>query len=637
MIARRLPDARRAEIAEHADECDACRSLLVELIRGTAVCEEEPGSSDDPATAETVDSGQRHRTGLVELQPGDRIDRYIIEGTLGAGGMGVVYAARDPELDRPVALKLLHPRAAASHAEARLLREAQAVARISHPNVIAVHDIGTAGDDTKVAGQGFITMELVDGWTLREWLAEVPRTWREILVPFLAALRGLAAAHAAGLIHRDIKPDNILIGRDGRVRVTDFGMARAIEDVTAAVDTTASRSPLLVGLTQTGTTLGTPAYMAPEQHAGAATDARSDQFSFCVAAWEAVYNERPFVGGDVAALARAVRSGDLRQPPAGSRVPAWVRRALTRGLCTEPSERWPTTDALADALTPGRTRRLAIAGGVLSAAVIAALVVVPRMLGGAPPELCTGAEARLVGIWDAPRAQWLGAAFTASQLPAAAPVWHRLLPMLDRFAVGWVAMHTDACEDTRVRGDQTEALLGLRMQCLDRKRVGVRTLVSALGTPDDVTMTTALLVAERVTRLDECADAVALTAPTSAPPTAEIAAEVATLRSELESAEVGWQIRRHSDVRAQLRRMDERSRAIGFAPLEAEVGILIARSRTTKATSAAPTKPCVAPSNVPRPAGTTRPRHRRRSCASMPSACSGGSRMLISAAPMRGP
>ena len=580
MVARRLPSARRAEVVEHADECEACRVLLVELIRSAPPIKETLPDLGDPATAATVDSGSRRRGGFVELQPGDRIDRYIIEGTLGAGGMGVVYAARDPELDRRVALKLLHARVvkdpSASNAEARLLREAQAVAKISHPNVIAVHDIGTAGDDTRVAGQAFVAMELVDGWTLREWLAEQPRTWREILAPFLAALRGLAAAHAAGLIHRDIKPDNILIGRDGRVRVTDFGMARAIED-TKSIDAAPVTSSLQILLTQTGTTLGTPAYMAPEQHAVAATDARTDQFSFCVAMWEAMYDERPFAGDDIAAIARAVRTGALRPPPPGSSVPGWIRRALTRGLRTRADERWPTTDALANALTPRRTLWLAIGGGVLCAAVIAGLIVVPRMTGGGNALLCRGADSRLIGIWDATRAQQLSAAFAASKLPAAAPAWRRLQPMLDRFATRWAAMHTDACEDTRVRGDQTEALLGLRMQCLDRKLAGVRTLVNALGTPDDVTVTAAVQVAEHATRVDECDNSAVLLAPTVAPPDAEVAAEVAALRIDLEAAEVGWQIRQHSDVTAQLRRMDERSRAIGFAPLEAEVRILIAK------------------------------------------------------------
>ncbi len=583
MIGRRLSEARRVEVVDHADECDACRALLVELLRSTPPIEETTANQrgGDPAVAETVDSGSPRPTSSIELQPGDRIDRYVIERTLGAGGMGVVYAAHDPELDRRVALKLLHARAlmdrVATNAEERLLREAQAVARISHPNVISVHDIGTAGADTRVAGQGFVAMELVDGWTLREWLAAAPRTWREILVPFLAALRGLAAAHAAGLIHRDIKPDNILIGRDGRVRVTDFGMARAIEDGEGTVSGSPTSSGLHDVLTQTGTVLGTPAYMAPEQHAGAATDARTDQFSFCIAMWEALYGVRPFEGADIATIARAVQAGEPPDPPAGSSVPAWVRRVLTRGLRPRAEDRWPTTEALADALSPRRTRWIAVSAGLLSAGAIAALVVLPRMSGGDRSELCAGASVQLVGVWDPARAQELRGVFTASTLPTAAPVWRRLEPLLDKFATTWIAMHTDACEDTRVRGDQTEALLGLRMQCLDRKLAGVRTLVSALETPDEAMMTSSVSVAERATQLDECDNAAALMAPTTTPATAEAAAQVAAIRRQLDSYKVGWQLQQRADFKAQLSRLDQNSRAIGFAPLEAEVRILSAK------------------------------------------------------------
>lgn len=586
MIGGRLPEARRVEVVDHADECEACRALLVQLIRSTPKPEETTVKlrGGDVATAETVDSGSRRTAASIGLQPGDRIGRYLIERTLGAGGMGVVYAARDPELDRSIALKLLHARAlmdrVATNAEERLLREAQAVARISHPNVIAVHDIGTAGDDTRVAGQGFVAMELVDGWTLREWLAEAPHTWREILVPFLAALRGLAAAHAAGLIHRDIKPDNILIGRDGRVRVTDFGMARAIEDGELPPSGSPTSSGLTEVLTQTGIVLGTPAYMAPEQHAGAATDARADQFSCCVAIWEALYGERPFAGADIAAIARSVQAGELRAPPAGSRVPAWVRRVLLRGLRTRPEARWPTIAALADALSPRRSRWLVASAGLLAAGALAALVAVPRMRGAESSELCTGASARLAGVWDAARTQELRAAFTASNLPAAAPVWRRLEPMLDKFAAEWTAMHTDACEDTRVRGDQTEALLGLRMQCLDRKLAGVRALVGVLGTPDEAALTSSVVVAERATRVGDCDNATALMAPTATPATVEAAAQVAAIRSQLEAFEVSWTLQPRAELKAQLHRLDAASRAIGFAPVEAEVRISIAKMQS---------------------------------------------------------
>ena len=305
-----LSATRRADLVAHADTCDRCRALLVELIRGRAAAAapaeiaqlptiDAAAISDTLAASgdATQASGSRGAVAAIAIPPGASIDRYRVEARLGAGGMGVVYAAHDPELDRPVAVKLLHARALgdshATDARVRLMREAQAVAKISHPNVIAVHDIGTwkPDGDGDAPGQVFVAMELVDGWNLRQWCAERPRAWREVLRAYLAAGRGIEAAHAVGLVHRDIKPDNILIGRDGRIRVTDFGMAR-VDPASIRPRSGEANKPrqeaLSTPLTQTGAVLGTPAYMAPEQHAGAPTDARTDQFSFCVALWEAL-------------------------------------------------------------------------------------------------------------------------------------------------------------------------------------------------------------------------------------------------------------------------------------------------------------------------------------------------------------
>jgi eukaryotic-like serine/threonine-protein kinase len=231
-----------------------------------------------------------------DLGTGARIGRYVIIEKVGTGAMGVVYGAYDPELDRKIALKLLKPgQGLKDTAKARLLREAKAIARLAHPNVVAVHDVGVLDD------QVFLAMEFIAGGTIKSWLGETPRTWRQVLDVFIAAGRGLVAAHAAGLVHRDFKPDNVLLDKERRPRVVDFGIARQAagsddEDAQEPVDddpaatlreASGNVAPLLT-LTKTGTVVGTPAYMAPEQFLGERGDERSDQFSFCVALYEAL-------------------------------------------------------------------------------------------------------------------------------------------------------------------------------------------------------------------------------------------------------------------------------------------------------------------------------------------------------------
>ncbi|HEY7375739.1 MAG TPA: serine/threonine-protein kinase, partial [Polyangia bacterium] len=245
------------------------------------------------------------------LDPGARIGRYLIIERVGAGAMGVVYGAYDPELDRKIAVKLLKGGDAGPEdaARARLLREAKAMARLAHPNVIAVYDVGIFD------GQIFLAMEFLSAGTLRSWLADRPRGWREVLDVFVAAGRGLAAAHAAGLVHRDFKPDNVLLDKEGRPRVVDFGLARDAAGAPAddhggetharaAAETTSGTH--LGTLTRKGAIMGTPAYMAPEQITGEATDARTDQFSFCVTLWEALHGERPFFGESLMGLLHSV-------------------------------------------------------------------------------------------------------------------------------------------------------------------------------------------------------------------------------------------------------------------------------------------------------------------------------------------
>ena len=298
----------------------------------------------------------------MHLEPGTVLDeRFRIERLVGVGGMGAVYLAHDQTLVRDVAIKIHHVAAGS----ARLRREAVAMARLAHPNVVTVYEVG------ELDGHPFVAMEYVTGATLRAWLAERPRSVPEKLALLRAAGQGLAAAHDAGLVHRDFKPENVLVGSDGRARVGDFGLAR---DVDAETETSEGGSDLAnASLTQTGAVIGTPAYMAPEQLAGVATvDARADQFAFCITAWEALWSERPFAGGSAKELASAMERGERRAPPPQPAVPAEVRAALERGLAVAASERFPSMHELLAALSPAvRVRRrvvltaaaLVLAGG----------------------------------------------------------------------------------------------------------------------------------------------------------------------------------------------------------------------------------------------------------------------------------
>jgi len=308
---------------------------------------------------------------------GTKVGRFVVEGQLGAGGMGVVYAAHDRELDRRIALKVLKG-AVDEEQRLRLMREGQAMARVTHENVITVHEVGIEGSLV------FLAQELLDGGTLREWL-EGKHTQAEILAKFVAAGRGLAAAHRAGLVHRDFKPDNVLLGKDGRVRVSDFGLARSLVSSETMTETVPGGSPIdplgqttktevdlanpMMTMTRTGAVMGTPLYMSPEQHLGKNADARSDQFSFCVALYQALYGDVPFAGKTAPALADAVIEGRMQPPPKSASVPSRIRKILLRGLATKPADRYPTMYALITDLTfePGkRRRRVAIIATVLA-------------------------------------------------------------------------------------------------------------------------------------------------------------------------------------------------------------------------------------------------------------------------------
>ena len=307
---------------------------------------------------------------------GEKIGRFVVVAELGSGGMGAVYAAHDPQLDRQVALKVMRNATGEEEDRVRMLREGQAMARVTHPNVITVYEVGTEG------GMVFLAQELLDGGTLGAWL-ERPRERAAIIEKFIAAGRGLAAAHAASLVHRDFKPDNVLLGKDGRVRVADFGLARAASALADTMATNKGGGPPrdhaerdsnpMGALTQTGAVMGTPMFMAPEQHKGERADAPSDQFAFCVSLYHALYRAWPFEGKTAPAVADAVIEGRLAPAPKNAEVPARLRKILLRGLATDPAARYPSMEALlAELETETRPKTRSRLPWLVGAAVLAA-------------------------------------------------------------------------------------------------------------------------------------------------------------------------------------------------------------------------------------------------------------------------
>ncbi len=513
-------------------------------------------------------------------QIGARIDRYVVISVLGAGAMGVVYAAYDPELDRKIALKLLKQRGkVGSRNHARFQREARALAKLDHRNVVGIHDVGVH------EGQLFIAMEFVAGRTLREWMGrEPPPPWREILATFVAAGRGLAAAHGAGLIHRDFKPDNIMIGDDGRVRVMDFGLARAADDdeaestlpklITGETGAEGEASLLRRRLTQTGALLGTPAYMAPEQLTATAADARADQFAFCVALYEALYGERPFVASSIAELVRAIERGAVHEPPPQSKVPPWVRRVLLRGLAGDPARRWPSMAALLEALaddpTPRRRRRVA---ATLAAALVAgggwSIATAVRT----DAEVCTHAADKLEGSWDDERRAALEQAMLGTEVAYAPQTWAKVEVLLDDYAQAWVGARIDACEATR-RGEQSGELLDLRMACLDERLLHLHATVDELAQADADMVQHAVEAVLALPTLDRCADADALLAEIPPPDDPTVAAKVARLEQRLIEVRAKYELGSYEQARGQIDAMVEEAGALDYEPLTAQLWLL---------------------------------------------------------------
>ncbi|HEY1958222.1 MAG TPA: serine/threonine-protein kinase [Polyangiaceae bacterium] len=542
-----------ARLDEHVDACAACRELLAAYARECLISHE--GFASTVPDADRVSELLR----AAGFSPGTRLGRYVILERVGAGASGVVYAAHDPDLDRKIAIKVLHRGIAEQDGRERLLKEARAMAKLAHPNVVAVHDVGSVGEHV------FVAMEFVAGGTLRSWMADV-HTTDEIVRAFTDAGRGLAAAHKAGLIHRDFKPENVLVGKDGRVRVTDFGLAARGRPSELAPDSEGNVAPGSDASLWTKAMAGTPAYMAPEQRDGRPADARSDQYAFCVAFGEALHGSRPSAPRDV-------------HSPKGStrRVPSRVSAILARGLEPDPARRFLSMTSLLRALEAAQSRGrrwlaffatlavLAIGGGATARAV------------SARARLCADASSDLRGVWDDGTRDAASRAFAASGAPNADETWQRVSRSLDGYTASWVASRTDACQATRIRGEQSDAMLGLRMQCLDRRRGELEALAGVFAHADGEVVQHAVDAAGRLAPISDCDDTTALASTLLVPDSKETRERVERVRADLDRVVALESAGKFADALPAAREDAARARTIGYRPAEAEALFAVGR------------------------------------------------------------
>ena len=516
------------------------------------------------------------------LANGSSLGRFVVLGLVGRGAMGEVYAAYDPNLDRKIAIKLVGADDGTDgHAgHSRLMREAQATARISHPNVVVVHEADTLGNRV------FIAMEFVEGHTLRYWLEAKKRTWLEVLDVFIAAGRGLAAAHDKDLVHRDFKPDNVMVSSNGQVRVMDFGLARwgsaprlereapatdgpvlrleraAVIDPTAtqklgdSARTTSPGTPAALDekLTRTGAVMGTPAYMSPEQFRGGFADARSDQFSFCVALYEALFNARPFGGRTLTELADCVVAGRLIEPPESEPVPAWLRFALKRGLSANPADRFPSMHEL--------------------------LAAINRRPAAARTGFENGAAARLEGIWTlpsgdagaaAPEKNEVRRAFLATGKAYAEATFDRTRTLLDRYVQRWSDLYLEVCEATHVRGEQSTEVLDLRIECLLEGLRDLAALCRLFRAANADVVENAVGAAMALPAPERCRNIELLRAVVRPPTDAATQAAVTALKTRIGDLRALFRVGRYREGLEQCGPALEDARRVGYGPTLAEL------------------------------------------------------------------
>lgn len=506
-----------------------------------------------------------------------QIARFTILDRLGAGGMGVVYGAYDPGLDRKVAVKVLR-RDDRPEARRGLVEEARALARLSHPNIITVHEVG------EHQGQVFVAMELIDGQSLDHWIVagDEPQPWPEVLEVFARAGQGLAAAHAAGLVHRDFKPHNVMRSRDGAVKVLDFGLARPMpgqESAAAHVTGPQTHGTDSGSATHTGALVGTPAYMAPEQLSGTRATARSDQFSFCVAMFEALHGQRPFPGTSLEQIAFSVLEGQIETPAAGPRIPAWVRAVLERGLSTDPEARFESMAQLLAALRRDpAVRRRRLFGGAL--AVGAGLVGGAGLFGGddviaaAAADACAAAGSAIASAWSPARRDTVREGMLSTGGPRAAATWNRVAPQLDAYADEWSTAATQACR-AHEDGQESAQSFDRRTACLRTQRSSLEAVTELLEHADAELVDHAPATVAALPSVLACDAVDDPSTATRVPGDPEAAEAVASGREQLARARVLEHAGQYESAQQLAQAVAAQAEALAFAPLSAEAAVVL--------------------------------------------------------------
>ena len=560
------------------EKSPSCASRLME--RASPL--EEGGDIDDPLA-------QVMMAKLFPAQtPRPTIGRFDLLEFLGEGGMGSVYLAYDRRLDRRVAVKFLRATDGDERAQARLLREAQALARLSHPNIVAVHEVWE--EERRI----YVAMEYVQGEGLSAWQAK-ERTWQVLLEAYCQAGEGLAAAHDADLVHRDFKPDNAIRREDGVVKVLDFGLARGLALGDPAARSTAQPRPDDEGddgsitldenasLTHTGAIMGTPVFMSPEQHLGAVAGPQSDQYSFCVALWEALYAELPMASGSLVELRQAVLGGERREPKDARGVPGWVRKALERGLSLDPDDRYPSMRALLSELRrdPARARRRAVLVVAGLAATLAGGLAITELRAAErrEAELRAAAEASKCAtdalrdeLWDDERQRAVKAGVLAAKVSGSEATWSRLGPRLDRYVDGLLEVRGEACTD-HAHGLLSSQLYDLQVACLDSRAVGLLQLTDLFASGDSEAVLNATRAVAALPASAACSDLTALAAELPPPEDPTLAAQVDELRRELVRAQAEEAAGKYAEAQSRADAVATAAERIDYPPLEAEAAL----------------------------------------------------------------